>query len=59
LLHFLGVACGSIAELDTQLELAARLGYLKANASSVSLSCRVGYLVRALRTSRNRQKMPD
>ncbi len=27
LLHFLGIATGSLAELDTQLELAARLGY--------------------------------
>lgn len=27
LIHFLGIATGSLAELDTQLELAIRLGY--------------------------------
>ena len=27
LIHFLGMATGSLAELDTQLELAVRLGY--------------------------------
>ena len=52
LLQFLGIACGSLAELDTQLELAVRLGYLEPNAASLALSARAGYLVRALRTSR-------
>ena len=28
LLHFLGIAAGSLSELDTLIELAARLGYL-------------------------------
>jgi len=28
LLHFLGIAAGSLSELDTLVELAARLGYL-------------------------------
>jgi len=28
LLHFLGIAAGSLTELDTLIELAARLGYL-------------------------------
>jgi four helix bundle protein len=30
LIHFLGIATGSLAELDTRLELAARLGYCPA-----------------------------
>lgn len=30
LIHFLGIATGSLAELDTQLELAIRLGYCPA-----------------------------
>ncbi len=30
LIHFLGIATGSLAELDTQLELAVRLGYCTA-----------------------------
>src|SRR3712207_3717942 len=31
-LQFLGVACGSVAELDTQLEVAVRLRYLSPDA---------------------------
>jgi four helix bundle protein len=30
LIHFLGIATGSLAELDTQLDLAVRLGYCQA-----------------------------
>jgi len=52
LVQFLGIACGSLAELETQLELAVRLGYLKADAESVAQSSRVGMLVRTLRKSR-------
>lgn len=52
LVQFLGVACGSLAELETQLELAVRLAYLKADAASVAQSRRVGMLVRTLRKSR-------
>jgi four helix bundle protein len=52
LVQFLGVACGSLAELETQLEVAVRLGYLKANADSVVQCSRVGMLVRTLRKSR-------
>ena len=32
LLHFLGIAAGSLSELDTLVELAARLGYLTETA---------------------------
>jgi four helix bundle protein len=47
----LGVATGSLAELDTQLEVAARLKYLP-DASEIMRQCsRVGQLLVALRRS--------
>src|SRR5688572_25255631 len=49
--HFLGITCGSIAELETQLELAVRLGLLKADTRSLSQADRTARLVRALRKS--------
>src|SRR5262245_27774856 len=52
LVQSLGIACGSLAELETQLEIAIRLGYLKAEAGCVAQSNRVGMLVRTLRKSR-------
>jgi four helix bundle protein len=52
LVQFLGITCGSLAELETQLELAIRLGYLREDAVSVTLADRVGMLVRTLRRSR-------
>ena len=51
LLQFLGIACGSLAELDTQIELAVRLGYLSAEAEIIVQAQRVGMLVRRLRKS--------
>jgi four helix bundle protein len=51
LLQFLGITCGSLAELETQLELSVELGYLKPNADAISLTSRVGMLVRLLRKS--------
>jgi four helix bundle protein len=51
LLQFLGISCGSVAELETQLEIAVDLGFLKADASSIALTSRVGMLVRLLRKS--------
>ena len=51
LLQFLGITCGSVAELDTQLELAVQLGYLDAGADVLSQAARVGMLVRLLRKS--------
>ena len=59
--HFLGIACGSMAELETQLELAIRLRFLKPNARSVSQLGRVRSLVIALRRSLNTRVMaaPD
>jgi four helix bundle protein len=49
--HFVSIACGSIAELETQLELAVRLRFLRADARSVLQANRVARLVRALRQS--------
>jgi len=51
LLHFLGITCGSLAELDTQLELAVQLGYLNPGADVLNQAGRVGMLVRLLRKS--------
>src|SRR5262245_40780116 len=51
LMQFLGVASGSLAELDTQVEIAMRLNYLPSN-SVVPVQCsRVGQLRVALRRS--------
>lgn len=49
--HFLGIACGSIAELETQLELAIRLGFINAGATSLKQANRAARLLRALRKS--------
>lgn len=51
LLHYVGVANGSLAELDTQLELAARLGYLTEYGSLEQQSAKLGKLMVALRKS--------
>lgn len=47
--QFLGISCGSLSELETQLELAKRLGFLKADSISFKHADRVARLVRALR----------
>ena len=51
LMQFVGIASGSLAELDTQLEIAARLGYIDKDAEPIRLSSRVGQLLVALRRS--------
>ena len=51
LFQFVGVASGSLAELDTQLEIAARLGYIPKDAEPIKHSSRVGQLLVALRRS--------
>ncbi|MGH8634036.1 MAG: four helix bundle protein [Burkholderiales bacterium] len=51
LLQFLGIANGSLAELQTQLEIAARLGYLNAGAECSGQVSRVGKLLIGLRKS--------
>jgi len=49
LFQFVGISCGSLAELQTQLELAVRVGYLSSDAESIRQAVRVGKLVRGLR----------
>ena len=49
--QFLGISCGSLSELETQLELAQRLGYLQPQADTMPQMNRVGRIVRALRNS--------
>ena len=51
LMQFLGVASGSLAELDTQVEIARRLNYLPANSEVAAQCSRVGQLLVALRRS--------
>ncbi|HET9403694.1 MAG TPA: four helix bundle protein [Burkholderiales bacterium] len=46
-----GIACGSLAELETQLELAVRLGFMESGATAIRQADRVGKLVNALRGS--------
>jgi len=50
--YFLGVAAGSLAELETQMELAARLEYLRVAPATMQQLQRVGMLLHALRRSR-------
>lgn len=49
--QFLGIACGSLAELETQTELSKRLGYLSAGSAVFPQLNRVGQLLVALRRS--------
>jgi four helix bundle protein len=51
LFHYLGIAIGSLAELETQVELAARLGYISKDPAALIQVRRVGRLVNALRNS--------
>jgi four helix bundle protein len=52
-LNFLSIAQGSVAELETELELAGRLGYLTSDALDPLMSqlASLGRQVRALRTA--------
>ena len=52
--QFIGFASGSLAELETQLELAVRLGFLNASTKAIRQTNRVGKLVTALRRSLTR-----
>lgn len=49
-LHFLGISQGSLAELETQIEIAARLTYLtpQYRAELFQLSEEIGKMLRAL-----------
>ena len=52
--QFLGITCGSIAEVETQLELAVRLGLIGGSSEALRQANRVGCLVRLLRASLKR-----
>ena len=47
--QFVGISCGSLAELETQLALCQRLGYLGEDVRSVKQTAFVGKLARNLR----------
>lgn len=49
LAQFVAIACGSLAELDTQLRIAVELGYLQANSKALQHADYVGICVRRLR----------
>lgn len=49
--YFVGISSGSLAELETQLELSVRLGFVGADAIAIRQADRVGKLVNALRRS--------
>lgn len=53
--QYLGVATGSLAELETQVELSMRLKYLPPNTELLGQLRRVGRLVNALRNSFERR----
>lgn len=56
LLRFVGFASGSLAELETQLELAVRLEHVRPDSDAVGQVSRVGRLLASLRTAlRNRE----
>jgi four helix bundle protein len=49
--QFIGIASGSPAELETQLELSVRLRFMESDAAAIRQTDRVGRLVNALRKS--------
>jgi four helix bundle protein len=51
LLQFVGYACGSRSELDTHFEVAAQLGFVRADSPVFAQLERVGRLLTALRRS--------
>jgi len=47
--HFLGISAGSLAEVETQLELATRLEYVDPDPATAQQAQKVGMLLAALR----------
>jgi len=56
LLQFLGIANGSLAELETQFELGVRLGYFSVDSEPSAQISRVGRLLTGLRKSLRNKK---
>ena len=48
LVERLGMSCGSLAALDSHLEVAVRLGYLEPDARAVRSTRRLGFLMAVL-----------
>ena len=59
LTQFLGMSGGSIAALDTQLEIAVRLGYLAPDAAAVTRTRRLGHMVSRLRESLSKEAVEE
>ena len=59
LVRFLGMSCGSIAALDTRLEIAVRLGYLAPDAGAVTRARRLGALVSTLRETFQKEAIEE
>jgi four helix bundle protein len=51
MLQFLGIATGSLAELETQIEVAIRLRYIPADIEALTKIRQVGKLLTALRNA--------
>ena len=49
--HFLGISAGSLAEVETQLEVAAKLDYVKPDREIARQAQKVGMLLEGLRRS--------
>ena len=56
LIQFLGIALGSLAELETELELGIMLNFLPVNTNIMRQVHRVGRLLSSLRTSLNNKE---
>jgi len=54
-LHFIGIARGSLAELETQLQLAAMLDFVKPDHAAFDLTDRTGKLLTGLHKKWNAQ----
>jgi four helix bundle protein len=54
--QFLGIASGSLAELETQIEIAIQSGYLESDTPCAYLHRRVAKLLAALRNSLSHEK---
>lgn len=54
-LHFIGIARGSLAELETQLQLAAMLDFVKPDHTAFELADRTGKLLTGLYKKWNAQ----